>query len=436
MAWDFTTEPEFQEKLDWMDGFVRDEIEPLDLVWGGKAFHPLSDTLRKVVDPLKQQVRDRGLWACHLGPELGGEGYGQLKLSLMNEILGRSGWAPIIFGTQAPDTGNAEIIAHYGTEEQKERYLLPLLNGEVFSSYSMTEPQGGSDPTLFTTRARRDGDEWVLEGWKYFSSNARTAAFLIVMAVSNPDVSAYKGMSMFLVPTDTAGVEIVRNVGLMGESLHDEDAGMHALIHYNEVRLPAESLLGGEGQAFAIAQTRLGGGRIHHAMRTVGICQKALDMMCERALSRQTQGSLLAEKQSVQNYVADSYAQLMQFRLFVLYVAWEIDEYQDYRKVRHDIAAIKVLTPQVLHDIVQRSIQVHGALGVSNEMPLGRMWMMAPIMGLVDGPSEVHRVTVARQVLKRYQAAPGLWPTEHLPEKIAAAREKFAEYLELEVANL
>ncbi|HEY7946692.1 MAG TPA: acyl-CoA dehydrogenase family protein [Acidimicrobiales bacterium] len=436
MAWDFTTEPEFQEKLDWMDTFVRDEIEPLDLVWGGRAFHPLSDTLRKVVDPLKQQVRDRGLWACHLGPELGGEGYGQLKLSLMNEILGRSQWAPIIFGTQAPDTGNAEIIAHYGTEEQKERYLLPLLNGEVFSSYSMTEPQGGSDPTRFTTAARRDGDEWVLEGWKYFSSNARTASFLIVMAVTNPDVSAYKGMSMFLVPTDTPGVEIVRNVGLMGESLHDEDAGMHALIHYNEVRLPADSLLGGEGQAFAIAQTRLGGGRIHHAMRTVGICQKALDMMCERALSRETQGSLLADKQSVQNYVADSYAQLMQFRLFVLFVAWEIDEYQDYRKVRHDIAAIKVLTPQVLHDIVQRSIQVHGALGVSNEMPLGRMWMMAPIVGLVDGPSEVHRVTVARQVLKRYQAAPGLWPTEHLPEKIAAAREKFAEYLELEVANL
>jgi acyl-CoA dehydrogenase len=436
MAWDFTTEPEFQEKLDWMDGFVRDEVEPLDLVWGGKAFHPLSDTLRKIVDPLKQQVRDRGLWACHLGPELGGEGYGQLKLSLMNEILGRSQWAPIIFGTQAPDTGNAEIIAHYGTEEQKEQYLLPLLNGEVFSSYSMTEPQGGSDPTRFTTAAHRDGDEWVLEGWKFFSSNARTAAFLIVMAVTNPDVSAYQGMSMFLVPTDTPGVEIVRNVGLMGESLHDEDAGMHALIHYNEVRLPADSLLGGEGQAFAIAQTRLGGGRIHHAMRTVGICQKALDMMCERALSRETQGSLLADKQSVQNYVADSYAQLMQFRLFVLYVAWEIDEYQDYRRVRHDIAAIKVLTPQVLHDIVQRSIQVHGALGVSNEMPLGRMWMMAPILGLVDGPSEVHRVTVARQVLKRYQAAPGLWPTEHLPEKIAAAREKFAEYLELEVANL
>jgi acyl-CoA dehydrogenase len=435
MAWDFTTEPEFQEKLDWMDGFVRDEVEPLDLVWGGRAFHPLDDTLRKVVDPLKQQVRERGLWACHLGPELGGEGYGQVKLSLMNEILGRSQWAPIIFGTQAPDTGNAEIIAHYGTEEQKEKYLRPLLNGEIFSSYSMTEPQGGSDPTRFTTRAWRDGDQWVLEGWKFFSSNARTSSFLIVMAVTDTEVSAYQGMSMFLVPTDTAGVEIVRNVGLMGESLRDEDAGMHALIHYNEVRLPPESLLGGEGQAFAIAQTRLGGGRIHHAMRTVGMCQKALDMMCERALSRETQGSRLADKQSVQNYVADSYAQLMQFRLFVLYVAWEIDRYQDYRKVRHDIAAIKVLTPQVLHDVVSRAIQVHGALGVSNEMPLGRMWMTVPVMGLVDGPSEVHRVTVARQILKRYQAAPGLWPTEHLPEKIAAARQKFAEYLELEVAN-
>jgi acyl-CoA dehydrogenase len=210
---------------------------------------------------------------------------------------------------------------------------------------------------------------------------------------------------------------------------------MHALIHYDEVRVPAESLLGGEGQAFAIAQTRLGGGRIHHAMRTVGVCQKALDMMCERALSRQTQGSILADKQSVQNFIADSYAQLMQFRLFVLYVAWEIDQYQDYRKVRHDIAAVKVLTAQVLHDIVQRAIQVHGALGVSNELPLGGYWMMVPVMGLVDGPSEVHRVTVARQILKRYQAAPGAWPTEHLPEKLEAARRKFAEHLEHEVAN-
>ena len=434
MAWDFATEPEFQEKLDWMDEFVRTEVEPLDLVWGGRVFRPLDETLRKVVDPLKQQVREQRLWACHLGPELGGEGYGQVKLSLMNEILGRSRWAPVIFGCQAPDTGNAEIIAHYGTEQQKERYLRPLLDGEIFSSYSMTEPDGGSDPTRFTTKAWRDGDEWVIDGWKFFSSNARTASFLIVMAVTNPDVSAYQGMSMFLVPTDTPGVVIERNVGLMHEPFGSSD-GMHALVHYDQARVPAESLLGGEGQAFAIAQTRLGGGRIHHAMRTVGMCQRALDMMCERALSRQTQGSLLADKQMVQSYVADSYIALTQFRLFVLYVAWEIDRYNDYRRVRHDIAAIKVLTPQVLHDIVQRSIQVHGALGVSNELPLGHMWMTVPVMALVDGPTEVHKVTIARQVLKRYHAAPGPWPTEHLPERLAAARAKFAEYVEHDVAD-
>jgi acyl-CoA dehydrogenase len=433
MAWDFETEPEFQEQLDWIDEFVREEVEPLDAVFGGREYAPLDDRLRKVVDPLKQQVRERGLWACHLGPELGGGGYGQLRLSLMNEILGRSSWAPIIFGCQAPDTGNAEILAHYGTPEQKERYLQPLLDGELFSCYSMTEPQAGADPTLFKTRAVRDGDEWVINGWKFFSSNARTASFLIVMVVTDPDVSAYQGMSMFLVPTDTPGVNIVRNIGLGGEA---EGHGSHALIHYDEVRVAADALLGGEGQAFAIAQTRLGGGRIHHAMRTIGMCTVALDMMCERALSRQVQGGLLAEKQFVQGYIADSYAQLMQFRLYVLHTAWAIDKYKDYRKVRKDIAAVKVLMPTVLHDIVQRAIQVHGALGVSNELPLARMWLAAPALGLADGPTEVHKVTVARQVLREHRATDDLWPTRHRPKVVAAAREKFAELLEHEVGNL
>ena len=290
-------------------------------------------------------MRQKGLWATHLGPEFGGQGYGQLKLALLNEILGRSQWAPIVFGCQAPDTGNAEIIAHYGTPEQKERYLRPLLDGELFSSYSMTEPQGGADPTQFKTSAVRDGDDWVINGWKYFSSNANTASFLIVMVVTNPDVSAYQGMSMFLLPTDTPGVNIVRNVGLYGER---DDEGSHALIHYENVRVPDSALLGGEGQAFVIAQTRLGGGRIHHAMRTIGLAQKAIDMMCERVLSRETAGSLLADKQTVQGYIADSYAQLKQFRLFVLYTAWEIDKYNDYKKVRKDIATVKVVMPTVL----------------------------------------------------------------------------------------
>jgi acyl-CoA dehydrogenase len=430
--WDFETEPEFQEKLDWVDAFVREEVEPLDVLFPDLVFTPLSDELRKVVDPLKQRVRDAGLWACHLGPDLGGLGYGQLKLSLMNEIIGRSSWAPVIFGCQAPDTGNAEIIAHYGTDEQKAEYLQPLLNGECFSCYSMTEPQAGADPTLFTTRAVRDGDEWVLNGWKFFSSNAKTSAFLIVMTVTDPDVSAYQGMSMFLVPTDTPGVNIVRNVGLGTEH---PDEGSHALIHYEDVRLPLDAVLGGEGQAFAIAQTRLGGGRIHHAMRTIGMCQKAFDMMCERALSREVSGGLLAEKQFVQGFIADSYAAIQQFRLYTLNTAWKIDKYNDYRRVRKDIAAIKVLMPQLIQDVVMRSIQVHGALGVSNELPLAGMLLAAPIMGLADGPTEVHKVTVARQVLREYKAVDDIWPTEHRPKKEAAARAKLAEHLEHLVGN-
>src|SRR3954449_5067494 len=300
MAWDFDTDPEFQAKLDWADEFVREEVEPLDLLWPDRVFTPLDDKLRKVVDPLKQEVRRQKLWATHLGPELGGEGYGQLKLALLNEILGRSMWAPVVFGCQAPDTGNAEILAHYGTPEQKERYLRPLLDGELFSCYSMTEPHAGADPTLFTTSAAKDGDEWVINGRKFFSSNADTASFLIVMAVTNADAGAYRGMSMLVVPTDTPGVKIERRIGLFGEAPGERH---HALIHYDNVRVPPDALLGGEGQAFAIAQPRLGGGRVHHAMRTIGLAQRALDMMCERAISRQVSGSRLADKQFVQGYI-------------------------------------------------------------------------------------------------------------------------------------
>jgi acyl-CoA dehydrogenase len=433
MAWDFETDPEFAAKLDWVDAFVREEVEPLDLVWPHEQFVPLDETRRKAIDPLKEEVRRQGLWATHLGPELGGQGYGQLKLALLNEILGRSAWAPIVFGCQAPDTGNAEIIAHYGTPEQKDRYLRPLLDGEIFSCYSMTEPQGGADPTRFETRAVRDGADWVINGWKFFSSNARTASFLIVMAVTDPNVSPYQGMSMFLVPADTPGIDIVRNVGLSGEPLNE---GSHALIHYDNVRVPGESLLGGQGQAFAIAQTRLGGGRIHHAMRTIGLARKALDMMCERALSRETAGSRLADKQFVQGYIADSYAQLIQFRLLVLYTAWEIDKYKNYRKVRKDIAAVKTVMPTVLHDIAWRAMQVHGALGVTNEMPFFRMIHGAAVMGLADGPTEVHKITVARQVLRDHEPSDDLWPTEWIPRKREAAMAKYAEYLDHEVGNL
>jgi acyl-CoA dehydrogenase len=238
---------------------------------------------------------------------------------------------------------------------------------------------------------------------------------------------------MFLVPADTPGINIVRNVGLGGES---SEEGSHALIHYEDVRVPQEALLGGEGQAFAIAQTRLGGGRVHHAMRTIGLAQSALDMMCERALSRKTQGSLLAEKQFVQGYIADSYIQLKQFRMLVLYTAWSIDKHNDYKKVRKDIAAIKVAMPQVLHDISWRAMQIHGALGTSSDMPFYRMLLGASVMGLADGPTEVHKVTVARQVLRDYKPSDDIWPTRHIPKRLEAAKIQYADYLELEVGNL
>ncbi|MEV0355013.1 acyl-CoA dehydrogenase family protein [Nocardia sp. NPDC050697] len=426
MAWDFETDPEYQAKLDWADDFVRTEVEPLDLVWPHEQFVPLTGKRRDAIAPLKQRVRERGLWATHLGPELGGQGHGQVKLALLNEILGRCSWAPIVFGCQAPDTGNAEILAHYGSDEQKERYLRPLLDGELFSCYSMTEPQAGADPRQFTTTAVRDGGDWVLEGRKYFSSNARTAAFYIVMAITDPEAGAYRGMSMFLVPADTPGIEIERDVRLYGEP---EAAGQHALLHYNQVRVPDSALLGGAGQAFVIAQTRLGGGRIHHAMRTIGLAQRALDMLCERALSRETAGSQLAEKQFVQGYIADSWAQLAQFRLLVLHTAWKIDKYNDYKKVRKDIAAVKVVMPTVLHDIAWRSMQVHGALGVTDEVPLMKMISGAAVMGLADGPTEVHKTTVARQVLRDHSATDELWPTEWLPRKREAALAQYADFL-------
>ena len=433
MSWDFETEPEFQTKLDWMDAFVRAEVEPLDDLFPHDIYpRPMKPVVREIIRPLQQQVRDQELWACHLGPELGGPGYGQLKLALMNEILGRSFWAPTIFGTQAPDTGNAEILAHFGTEEQKAKYLQPLLDGDIVSSYSMTEPQGGADPKVFQTRAVRDGDEWVINGWKFFSSHARWAEFLIVMVVTDPDVPIHSGASMFIVPTDTPGVNIVRNVGLGGEPINE---GSHGLVHYENVRVPADNLLGGEGKGFAAAQVRLGGGRVHHAMRAVGQVQRCLDMLCERALSRYTQGSILADKYSVQSYIADTYAELMSFKMLVLYTAWRIDKVQDYPAVRHDIAAIKVLTPQVLMNAVQRTIQVHGALGVTNELPLAHLWQAAISMGIIDGPTEVHKVTVARQLLKRYKPAEGMWPSEWIPGRMEAAKEKFADYLEHEIAN-
>ena len=288
----------------------------------------------------------------------------------------------------------------------------------------------------------RDGDEWVVTGEKWFSSNARYASFFLVMAVTNPEVSAYEGMSMFIVPAETPGVTILRNVGTGSESSED---GSHGYLRYQDVRIPADHLLGGEGGAFGIAQTRLGGGRIHHAMRTIAQVRRAFDMMCERALSRQVRKSgsrgagvetvPLASLQMTQEKIADSWIEIEQFRLLVLRTAWLIDRHQDYRKVRKDIAAVKAAMPKVFFDVVQRAMHLHGALGISNELPFAKMMVNAQVMAIADEPTEVHKITVARQVLKDYKPVEGLWPSGHLPARREAARARYAELLEHLVGN-
>ncbi len=438
--WDFETDPEYQQLLDWADAFVRDEVEPLDLIWPHLQFTPpLNETRRKVVDPLKEQVRQKkgGLWATHLGPDLGGQGgYGQLKLALLNEILGRSQWAPIIFGCQAPRHGQCRdhrSLRHAGAEgtvsasAARGRTVLQLLDDRTAGR--LRPPH----PVHHRCRSRRGrlGDqrlEVLLLQRQHRVIPHRHGGDQPPRR--QPPIKACRCSCCRRTPPP---VNIVRNVGLYGER---EGEGSHALIHYDNVRVPDSALLGGEGQAFVIAQTRLGGGRIHHAMRTIGLAQKAIDMMCERALSRETAGSRLADKQAVQEYIADSYAQLKQFRLMVLHTAWEIDKYNDYKKVRKDIAAVKVVMPTVLHDIAWRAMQVHGgALGVTNEMPFLGMVTGAAVMGLADGPTEVHKTTVAKQVLRGYRASDDIWPSEWLPRKRDAARERFAEYLDLEVGG-
>lgn len=429
---DFSNEPEFQKKLDWMNDFVREECELVDLLFPRAAdmYDVKNSKARKLVAPLQQQVKDQELWACHLGPNLGGPGYGQVKLALMNEIIGRSSWAPTIFGTQAPDTGNAEILAMFGTEEQKEKYLKPLMAGEIVSCFSMTEPQAGADPTEFECRAWQDGDEWVIDGYKWFSSNARYAEFLIVMAVTNPNNAPHERMSMFLVDANTPGIDIIRNSKIMSDSPDEEqDDGIHAYMKYNNVRVPADAMLGEPGGAFKVAQARLGGGRIHHCMRTVGLLQRALDMMLERAVSRSTKGKLLSQHQFVQGMIADSAVDIEQFRLLILKTAWIIDN-EPHGAARTHIGMCKIQLGKVFYEVTKRAVHLHGSLGVSLETPLAKMWAGAPTLAVADGPTEVHQVQVAKALLKTAKPVQGFFPSDHHLTRLELAREKYAHLLE------
>jgi acyl-CoA dehydrogenase len=431
VAWDFETEPEYEAKLTWARAFVDEEILPFE------TLELENDELARVVRPLQEEVKRQGLWAAHLPPELGGMGFGQVRLGLLHEVLGRCFLAPFVFGNNAPDSGNAELLAvgieASGREEQRERWLQPLLDGTLRSAFSMTEPGAGADPTLIATTAVRDGDEWVVNGHKWFTSNGSIADFLIVMCVTNPDVHPYAGCSMIVVPADTPGVDIVRDVPTMEHPFpHYGKFGNHAEIVYRDVRVPAENLVGNEGEGFRLAQMRLGPGRIHHAMRWLGQSQRAFDMLCERAVSRYLHGSLLADKQMVQGWVADSMAEMAAARLMTLQAAWKMDR-DGASAARVEIAMIKYYGAGVLYNVIDRAIQAHGALGFSTDLPLEHMYRAARAARIYDGPDEVHKVTVARQVLKRY--TPVEVPTEHVPTRRAAARERFADLLAEVSAN-
>jgi len=429
LSWSFETDNDFQQSLDWIDEFTRTEIEPLDLVFRepGDPWDPNSPAA-KAMAPLREIVKQKGLWACHLEPELGGQGYGQVALGLMNEILGRSRFGPSVFGCQAPDSGNAEILAKFGTTEQKEKFLKPLLNAEIASCYSMTEPQAGADPSEFLCTAVKDGNEWVINGEKWFASHARFSAFLLVMVVTDSTVPIHQGASIILVEQGTPGMDIIRN-SAVGPHIENGD-GVHAYIKFDNCRVPAENLLGKVGEGFLVAQTRLGGGRVHHAMRTVGVIKHALDMMCERAVSRRTKGEYLSEKQMTQEKIADVYTMIMQFRLHVLYTAWLIDKHKDYnREVRKEIAAIKAATPKVLVEVISRAMHLHGSLGSSDETPLAFMWANIPELGVVDGPTEVHKIALAKAVLRDYAPHEELFPSYHTPTLRAKAMEKYGHFL-------
>ena len=352
-----------------------------------------------LIEQLRAKAKAAGIWAPHLPQEAGGTGSGFIEYALLNEEIGRSTWAQLVFNCQAPDAGNGEILHLFGTEEQKERFLRPLVDGTARSFFSMTEPEvSGADPTQLRTTARLEGGEWVIAGHKWFSSSAEGAAFGIVMAVTEPEAPPHGRMSQILVPADTPGVEIVRPVPVMGH--RGRGWSTHCEVRYTDVRVPRENVLGEPGDGFRIAQKRLGPGRIHHVMRWLGQMERAFELMCSYALEREAFGSKLADKQTVQNWIADSAAEIQACRLMTLDAARKLDEGGE---ARVEVSLIKFYAARVLHDVIDRAIQTHGARGLTDETPLGTMYAMARGARIYDGPDEVHRMVVSRRILKEFR---------------------------------
>ena len=361
-----------------------------------------DDAALDLIAALQGKARSAGLWAPHMPPEAGGTGDGFLYYACMNEEIGRSYWAQLVFGCQAPDAGNAEILHLYGTPEQRERFLEPLVGGRARSFFSMTEPEvAGSDPTLLRTRAVQDGDDWVIDGQKWFSSGADGSTFGVLFAITDPDAEPHRRGTMILVAAETPGVEI-RPVAVMGHT--GRGWNTHCEVRYSGVRVPVANTLGERGDAFRIAQKRLGPGRIHHVMRWLGQMQRAFDLMCSYALEREAFGGPLAEKQTVQNWIADSAAEIQACRLLTMDAARKIDEGSE---ARVEVSLLKFYAAKALGDVIDRAVQVHGARGLTDATPLAQMAAHARGGRIYDGPDEVHRMVVARRILKSYKAGQG-----------------------------
>lgn len=384
---DFSIPPELDELRRRVAAFVRDEVllvEP----------EVTAETFDDVLEQLREKARGGGLWTPHLPVEWGGLGIGPLGMALVSQECGVSGLASLALNAMAPDEGNMHLLLHAGTREQKDRYLRPLAAAEVRSCFAMTERAAGSDPTLLRTRAVRDGDGWVIDGEKWFITGAAGAAFAIVVAVTDPAAeNRYLRHSLFLVDADNPGWRVVREIPVMGT----EGPGGHCEVRLEGCRVAADAMLGDPGMGLALAQARLGPARLAHAMRWIGVAQRALDMAAVRALEREAFGRRLAEHQAVQWMLADSATQLYAARLMVLHAASKLEAGED---ARQEVAFVKVFVSEALGDIVDRALQIHGALGYSADLPLERFYRDARAARIYDGPSEVHRMVIARNLLK------------------------------------
>jgi acyl-CoA dehydrogenase len=351
------------------------------------------------LEELRERAKSDGLWNLFMPDDRYGAGLTNWEYGMLCEEMGRSVIAPMVYNCSAPDTGNMEILAEHGTDEQLERWLRPLLEGDIRSCFSMTEPDtSGSDPTGLHTSAELDGDEWVINGHKWFTSGAVGASIAIAMVVTDPDAAPHKRASMILVPTDTPGFNLIRPVPVMG---HDGGPG-HCEIRYEDCRVPASNTLGERGAGFKIAQDRLGPGRIHHCMRAIGGAERAFEIMCRRANERESFGGKLAEKQFVQDFVARSRMEIHGARLMVLHAAWKMDT-EGKRAARQEISMIKVVAANVFMDVLDRAIQVLGALGVSDDTPVASMWRHGRMLRIADGPDEVHKMVIALRELNRFK---------------------------------